>query len=153
MGSQHAGWLTLVEPLGSSSPSRFLVDRVHLLGDLVPADRMWSRNSSCRRRSDCDHLNESMARPDRTGGVFALTVPDYRWHQLGEAEPAEAQALQVLRDLLPDSPTTQAWANVLRRPSTSVADSDDLPGVLHGLAYSIRVSLDSPWVQASSAAA
>lgn len=41
---------------------------------------------------------------------------DNRWNQLGDpVTVAEAQALETLRDLLPDSPLTHAWTNVTFR--------------------------------------
>ena len=45
-----------------------------------------------------------------------MAVRDAQWHAMGEpAQAHEAAALAALRQLLPDSPTTHVWTNVLFR--------------------------------------
>ena len=56
-----------------------------------------------------------------------MAVNDQRWHQLGDpVTTAEAHALQTLRDLLPDSPLTHAWANVTFRDREGRASEIDV---------------------------
>ncbi len=56
-----------------------------------------------------------------------MAVNDQRWHQLGDpVTAAEAQGLQALRDLLPDSPLTHAWTNVTFRDREGRASEIDV---------------------------
>ncbi|MGB8021774.1 MAG: NERD domain-containing protein, partial [Candidatus Nanopelagicales bacterium] len=56
-----------------------------------------------------------------------MAVNDQRWHQLGDpATDAEAAALATLRDLLPDSALTHAWANVTFRDREGRASEIDV---------------------------
>jgi two-component system, NarL family, sensor kinase len=69
-----------------------------------------------------------------TAGVAVALLPARRYLQSGLQRAMYGEGGEPQR--------------ALRRLATSVADSDDLPGVLHGLAHSVRVSLRVPWVEA-----
>ena len=56
-----------------------------------------------------------------------MTVPGSRWQVFGDAaSPDEQAALNALRKILPDSPTTHAWTNVTFRDRTGRAGEFDV---------------------------
>ena len=56
-----------------------------------------------------------------------MAVRDAQWHAMGEpAQAHEAAALDALRQLLPDSPTTHVWTNVLFRDRDGRAGEYDV---------------------------
>ena len=69
-----------------------------------------------------------------------MTVKDAQWRVMGEpAQKHEAAALDALRRLLPDSPTTHAWTNVLSRTRDGRADEIDVLLLHHNGLYILEL--------------
>ena len=69
-----------------------------------------------------------------------MTVKDAQWRVMGEpAQKHEAAALDALRRLLPDSPTTHAWTNVLSRTRDGRADEIDVLLLHHNGLYVLEL--------------